>query len=90
MIPIRTPAEARQWLERHGVTVSEWARTHGFEPSVVFALLAGRTRGRHGRAHQAAVALGLKPPPPEDEEVPGPTCNHSLGSAQGTSHEQDR
>lgn len=66
----RTPEEAKAWLERHGVTASEWARSHGFAPAVVFALLSGRTRGRHGAAHRAAVALGLKAPPPANEEAP--------------------
>lgn len=65
---MRTPEQARAWLDRHGVTVSEWARAHGFEPSVVLALLSGRTRGRWGQAFAAAVALGLRPAP-EDGDV---------------------
>ena len=66
----QTPAEARAWLDRHGVTVSAWARAHGFEPSVVFALLNGRTRGRWGKAYEAAVALGLRPRPDQGERCP--------------------
>lgn len=67
---LRTVREAREWLERHGVTASEWARAHGFEPSIVFALLSGRTHGRRGQAHRAAVALGLKGAAPDDEIPP--------------------
>jgi gp16 family phage-associated protein len=67
---LRTPSEAQAWLERHGVTASEWARAHGFAPSVVFALLSGRTHGRRGQAHLAAVALGLKGAAPEWEAPP--------------------
>lgn len=67
---LRTAFEAKAWLERHGVTVTEWARAHGFEPSVVFALLSGRTHGKRGQAHRAAVALGLKGPVPEWELPP--------------------
>lgn len=67
---LKTPSEVRAWLERHGVTVSGWARAHGFPPSVVFAVLSGRTRGRHGQAHRAAVALGLKETALVDEESP--------------------
>jgi gp16 family phage-associated protein len=67
---LRTPKEARDWLERHGVTASEWARAHGFDAAVVFSLLSGRTRGKHGQAHRAAVALRLKPGPAGEEESP--------------------
>lgn len=74
----RTPAEAREWLDRHGVTITAWARSHGFKPSVVAALLAGRTRGQWGEAHKAAIQLGLRSPPDEGEAHPLPTCENSL------------
>lgn len=67
---LRTPAEVRAWLERHGVTISEWARRHGFKPAIVSALLAGRTRGCWGEAHEVAILLGLRPAPSDDEEHP--------------------
>jgi len=67
---IRTPIEAREWLGRHGVTISAWARSRGFRPSVVAAILAGRTRGQWGEAHQVAVALGLRPAPEAGEAHP--------------------
>ncbi len=57
----RTVEEARAWFEGTGQTVTQWAEDHGFSASVVYALLSGRTRGRRGDAHRAAVALGLKP-----------------------------
>jgi gp16 family phage-associated protein len=66
----RTPEEAKAWFDRHGIPVSEWARLHGFEPAVVFSLLNGRTRGRRGMAHLAAIALGLKANPASDEASP--------------------
>lgn len=52
--------EVKQWFLREGLPVNEWARAHGFTPETVYALLAGRTAGRRGQAHRAAVALGLK------------------------------
>ena len=55
-----TPKQAKDWFDRHGVSVSDWARAHHFSPAVVFSLLAGRCTGRRGQAHFAAVALGLK------------------------------
>lgn len=70
MSSLRTRAEARDWLARHGVTITQWARRHGFKPTVVGSLLAGRTQGNWGQAHGAAVALGLKPAPVIDEAHP--------------------
>ncbi|QTD46521.1 DNA-binding protein [Ottowia sp. 27C] len=75
---LRTPVQARQWLERHGVTISAWARARGFKPSVVAALLSGRTRGQWGQAHEAAVQLGLRAAPEAGEM-------HPLASSQAKS-----
>ena len=75
---LRTAPEAREWLQRHGVTISAWARSHGFKPSVVASLLAGRTRGQWGEAHEAAIQLGLRQAP--DAEEP-----HPLSSSEGDS-----
>jgi gp16 family phage-associated protein len=74
---LRTPAEARAWLQRHGVTMTEWARRHGFKPDIVFALLEGKTRGQWGEAHEAAILLGLRAAPPDGEEHP--LANSSSG-----------
>lgn len=82
-VDIRTPSEVKEWLNRHGVTATEWARAHGFKASVVFALLNGRTRGNHGMAHRAAVALGLKPPVDACEPSPlSATLPHVAGHGQ--------
>lgn len=52
--------EVKQWFFNEGIPVKEWAQAHGFRPEAIYALLAGRTVGRRGQAHRAAVALGLK------------------------------
>lgn len=57
---LRTPAEAHQWLDYHGISVSQFAREHGFSRAIVYELLAGRKRGLRGQAHNIAVALGMK------------------------------
>jgi gp16 family phage-associated protein len=67
---IREPEEIRAWLDRHGVSVTQWARCHGLKPAVVAALLSGRTRGKRGAAHQAAIRLGLRPAPSDGDEHP--------------------
>lgn len=57
---LKTPYEVQQQLLRTGVTVSEWARQHGFKPNLVFEVLAGRAKARYGQSHRIAVLLGLK------------------------------
>lgn len=69
--PIRSPEEALNWFRRTGTSVAEWAVIHGFEPAVVYALLNRRTRGHRGKAHRAAIALGLKSPPPGETATSG-------------------
>lgn len=59
----RTRAEVLEMFENEGLTISDWARVNGFAANVVYTLLSGRTLGRRGKAHKAAVALGLKPQP---------------------------
>jgi gp16 family phage-associated protein len=61
MRALRTRQQAKQWFEVSGLKVSDWAKAHGLPAAVVYALLSGRTRGRYGDAHRAAVALKLKP-----------------------------
>ena len=46
-----------------GERISEWALAHGFSKAMVYSVLSGRSRARHGQAHLIAVALGLKAPP---------------------------
>lgn len=60
---VKTAAQVRREFEENGVAISEWARLHGFNRNVVCDLLRGRTKAKRGKAHQAAVALGLKPRP---------------------------
>ncbi|MBO9855168.1 MULTISPECIES: hypothetical protein [Xanthomonas] len=60
---VRTLDQARQWLVSNGITVSGFARQLGVSRTVVDDLLRGRSQGKYGDAHTAAVALGLKSPP---------------------------
>jgi len=80
---LRTASEVSDWLVRHGVSVTEWARANGFDRSVVYALLNGRTQGRHGKAHHAAVALGMKGAAPDGETHP--LLNASKATTKSTS-----
>lgn len=58
--PIRSLEEARNWFVEEGVPVCEWARSQGFKPAQVYAVLSGRARGRWGVSHRVAVALRIK------------------------------
>ena len=57
---VKTIAEVQEWFRRTGTPVTEWARTRGFSPDAVYAVLYERTKGRRGQSHQIAVQLGLK------------------------------
>lgn len=56
--------EVRENFAKHGLSVCDWARAHGFSESLVYAVLAGRNKASRGQSFQIAVALGLKEAPP--------------------------
>lgn len=43
-----------------GVSVSEWARDHGFSTGLVYQVLNGDRKCQRGQSHKIAVALGIK------------------------------
>jgi gp16 family phage-associated protein len=56
----RTAQEIRaDWL-RKGLGQNEWARKHGFNPSIVSQVLNGKNTGARGVGHKIAVLLGIK------------------------------
>jgi gp16 family phage-associated protein len=58
---VRSRDDARAWFRATGTSVSDWAKSHGFQREHVYAVLAGRTSGNRGHAHEVAMALGIKP-----------------------------
>jgi gp16 family phage-associated protein len=58
--PIKTAKQVRAEFTEAGISVAEWARTHGFNRETVVDLLRGKSQGSRGQSHRAAVALGLK------------------------------
>lgn len=50
----------RQEFARRGVSISAWARAHGYSKQLVYQVLAGRKRCIRGQCHEIAVRLGLK------------------------------
>ncbi|MGB9669933.1 MAG: DNA-binding protein [Halothiobacillaceae bacterium] len=57
---LRTPEQARDWLDSLGKTVTEFAAENQLDLFTTYQVLAGTKKGRRGKAHQAAVALGIK------------------------------
>lgn len=60
MQPLKTAEEVRVDFERRGINITQWARERGLTRQAVFAVLNGKTKGRRGDAHKAAVLLGIK------------------------------
>jgi gp16 family phage-associated protein len=61
--PLRTAEQAREWLRTNGVSASQFARDKGLSLDAVKEVLNGRSKANFGKAHAAAVALGMKPTP---------------------------
>ncbi|MBD8494895.1 DNA-binding protein [Pseudomonas syringae] len=57
---IRTPAQAKAWLDQQGKSVQQFARENSVDPATTYQVLAGRKKGRRGEAHKVAVLLGIK------------------------------
>jgi gp16 family phage-associated protein len=55
-----TPEQAREDLDRKGISIAEFSRKHGLNKNLVSDLLNGRKKGRRGEAHRAAVLLRIK------------------------------
>ena len=55
--------EVKQILAANGLTVREFARSHGFNEGLVYSVLANKTKGMRGQSFKIAVALGLRPAP---------------------------
>lgn len=59
-----SPAQQRkkQFIDE-GHAVKQWARMHGFADDMpaVYRVLNGQSPALRGKAHQIAVALGIKP-----------------------------
>ena len=55
-----TREQARAELNRRGISIAEFSRSHDLNPNLVSDLLAGRKKGLRGEAPRAAVLLGIK------------------------------
>lgn len=56
----KTAKQIRRALEASGTSIADFARQHGLCASAMYRVLNGTHKGRRGKAHRCAVALGLK------------------------------
>lgn len=56
----KTAEQARDALEYRGISITQWAKQHGFSRSLVSAVLHGDRPCRIGASHKVAVLLGMK------------------------------
>lgn len=47
-------------LRSQGKTIRQWAEEHNFPPGAVYRVLNGVDKANFGRAHDIAVAAGIK------------------------------
>lgn len=66
---MKTPDQIKAEFLAAGITVSGWARDRGYKPREVSLVLNGQVKGRYGKGHEIAVALGLKPQVGNDQSV---------------------
>ncbi|MBX3654154.1 MAG: DNA-binding protein [Ramlibacter sp.] len=60
MKKLRTPEQARAWLDYQGITIAQWARENKVSPALTMEILAGRKKGMRGMSHNICVLLGIK------------------------------
>lgn len=56
----KSAQQVRAELVAKGKNIPQWARENGFPVRSVRAVLYGHNKGNFGKAHDIAVALGLK------------------------------
>lgn len=57
-----TPKTFKIRLRNQGKTIREWAEENDFPPRAVYRVLNGLDKANYGRAHDIAIAAGLKDP----------------------------
>lgn len=69
MAKVKTVEEFLADLEANGDTVVAWAKRHKFPAWAVYRLTSGVEKGKRGRAHTIAVAMGIKADPNANQQA---------------------
>jgi gp16 family phage-associated protein len=76
-----TPAQVRARFHARGETTAAWARKHGYRLQAVYRVMGGQDKASYGKAHEIAIALGLKLPDPTAEgSTPRGGCNPQMAA----------
>lgn len=70
-----TPEQVKQQFRARGLTLTQWAVDHGYSREAVYRVINGKDKAHFGRAHEIAIALGLKVP--EEEPSTGVACRNT-------------
>ncbi|MGZ5055812.1 MAG: DNA-binding protein [Methylobacter sp.] len=65
----KTPDQVKADFEAKGITISQWARDRGYTPREASLVLNRQVKGRYGKGHEIAVALGIKDAPDPEPEL---------------------
>jgi len=58
---VMTAEQVKEYLRREGKTMKAWSEERGVtDYALVRRLMNGLNKGRYGKAHKVAVALGIK------------------------------
>lgn len=58
--PPKKGEEVKAEFAMRGLSISAWARNHGYSAQLVYQVLDGRKRCLRGQSHEIAVRLGMK------------------------------
>jgi gp16 family phage-associated protein len=58
----KSAEQVKQEFRQRGQTLAQFAKDNGWQPRDVYCVVAGVFKGRYGRSHEIAVALGMKEP----------------------------
>lgn len=56
-----SPEQVKQRLRMQGLTITQWSQSRGYTRNEVYRVLNGQAKAHYGKAHDIAVALGMKP-----------------------------
>lgn len=60
-----TATQVKERFRQRGKTITAWAEENGYTRNEVYRVLNGQAKANYGKAHDIAVALGLKVPDTE-------------------------
>ncbi|MCO1336232.1 DNA-binding protein [Microbulbifer sp. OS29] len=63
-----TPDQVKAQFRAQGLTITQWAEERGYRRNAVYRVLNSFDKASYGRAHEIAVALGIKADPDTDSQ----------------------